>query len=135
MSSNCIFCKIINKEIPANIIAEDETTMTLLDAFPHAKGHTLVIPKVHAETIFTTNDSHMNDVLMSVQKAMERIQSVLNPDGFNVGWNHNAVAGQAVPHWHIHIIPRWEKDGGGSFHSIIKNDGGMKPGEVFELFK
>ena len=73
--------------------------------------------------------------MMSTKKIMQRIQEVLQPDGFNVGWNHNTAAGQVVPHLHIHIFPRYNGDGGGSMHSIVRNPGEMSVDNVAELFK
>jgi histidine triad (HIT) family protein len=66
---------------------------------------------------------------------MNRVQNVLHPDGFNVGWNHNSVAGQVVPHLHVHIFPRYQGDEGGSMHSIIKNPGTKTVEEVAALFR
>jgi len=65
---------------------------------------------------------------------MEKIQAVLKPDGFNVGWNQSPAGGQVVPHLHIHIMPRYEGDGGGSMHSIVNNPGSVSVGEVARLF-
>jgi len=131
---DCIICKILKGEMPSHAVYEDEHILAFLDIFPHTKGHTLVVPKKHGETVFDL-DPHMREVLMSgVQKTMERIDSVLHPDGYNVGWNHGKDAGQVVPHLHVHIMPRWKGDGGGSMHSIIKNPGDEKPEEVAKLF-
>ncbi|MBU1876137.1 MAG: HIT family protein [Nanoarchaeota archaeon] len=132
---NCVFCKIIDGDIPCYKIYEDDDFLAFLDVKPHAKGHSVVIPKKHGETIFDLDDNLLQKVTVIVKRVMERIQEVLNPDGFNVGWNHNTAGGQVVPHLHIHIMPRWNSDGGGSMHSIVKNPGDMSVEEVVELLK
>ena len=131
---NCVFCKIGKKEIPSHTIYEDKNFLAFLDVKPHTKGHTIVIPKVHGVTVFDYQDKQLQDLMAAVKKTMERIKKVLEPDGFNVGWNHHSAAGQVVPHLHIHIIPRYIGDNGGSMHSIIKNPGSMSVDEIGRLF-
>lgn len=132
---NCIFCKIGIGTIPAHKVYEDKTMLAFLDVKPHAKGHTVVIPKMHGVTVFDYTDKQLQELMVAVRKTMEKIQKVLSPDGFNVGWNHNTAAGQVVPHLHVHIMPRYLNDGGGSMHSIIKNPGNMNVEEVGKKFK
>lgn len=119
--NDCIFCKIINGEIPCHKIFENEHTLAFLDVKPHAKGHTVVIPKKHAVRVFDLSEEEQKLIMVDVVKVMEKIDKTLNPDGFNTGWNQNTAAGQVVPHLHIHIMPRYINDGGGSMHSIVKN--------------
>lgn len=131
----CIFCKILNKEIPNYTVYEDDFILAFLDIFPHAKGHTVVIPKKHYDDFLSLTDSEAEKFMQGVKKAMEKVNKVLNPEGFNVGWNEKPAGGQIVPHLHVHIFPRWEKDGGGSVHSIIKNPGELAVAEIAKLFK
>ncbi len=131
---NCIFCKIISKEIPCNTIHEDNNFLAFLDIHPHAKGHSVVIPKKHADDIFDLSDVLQSKLIRFVTQTMGKINTALHPNGFNVGWNQNEVAGQVVPHLHLHIIPRYKGDGGGSMHSIIKNPGEKTVEEVSKLF-
>lgn len=133
--TECIFCKIVTGEVPSHKVYEDEDFLAFLDAFPHAKGHTVVIPKEHAETVFDLAKEKTKGLMLAVKETMQKIQEILKPDAFNVGWNQKEVAGQVVPHLHIHIIPRYEGDGGGSMHSIIKNPGDLDVEEVGRLFK
>ena len=114
-----IFTKIIKGEIPCYKVYEDDHTLAFLDIQPHAKGHTLVVPKKEAETIFDLTPVEACELMSAIQKTMEILQEKLNPDGFNVGWNHKQSGGQAVPHVHVHIMPRYKGDGGGSMHSIV----------------
>jgi len=81
------------------------------------------------------NEDLLEHITLGLKRTMEGIDSVLQPDGFNVGWNHGEKAGQVVPHLHIHIIPRYDGDGGGSIHSIIKNPGSKSVEEIHNLFK
>lgn len=135
MNEECIFCKIAAGQIPAHKVYEDEYCFAFLDIHPHAKGHTVVIPKKHGMFTSDFQDKDFQFLMLGVKKSMERIQKVLAPDGFNVGWNHGSVAGQVVPHLHIHIMPRYINDGGGSMHSIISNPGNEGVEEVAKKFK
>ncbi|NCO04831.1 MAG: HIT family protein [Candidatus Magasanikbacteria bacterium] len=131
---DCIFCKIINGDIPNYTVYEDDHVLAFLDIHPHAKGHTVVIPKQHADTIFGLDDEYTQALMLGTQKAMEKIQEALGPEGFNVGWNHNEIAGQAVPHLHVHILPRWKNDGGKNIHAIINNPGNQSVQDIAALF-
>lgn len=131
---DCIFCKIINKEIPNYTVYEDSHVLAFLDITPRAKGHTLVIPKVHAETLLDLNEEIAKELLPAVQKVMNRMEAVLKPDGYNVGWNHAEAGGQVVPHVHIHVLPRWNGDGGGNMHSIVDSASDVDVAEVARLF-
>ena len=133
--ADCIFCKIIKGEIPCYKVYEDKETLAFLDIKPHAEGHSVVIPKKHAQTIFELGKEDTQALIVSVEKTMRKLEEKLNSDGFNVGWNHNSSAGQVVPHLHIHIFPRYNSDGGGSMHSIIKNPGNMSVEEVYKKLK
>jgi histidine triad (HIT) family protein len=131
---DCLFCKIIAGEIPCFKVYEDVHTLAFLDIFPHAKGHTVVIPKKHASTIWDINTEDFEVMAAGLQTAAGKVQAVLKPDGMNIGVNNEKAAGQAVGHVHWHILPRWHGDGGGSVHTIIKNNGGVDVKEVAQLF-
>jgi histidine triad (HIT) family protein len=132
--SDCLFCKILNKEIPNYTVYEDENVLAFLDIFPHAKGHTVVIPKRHAETYFDLSAEESAQLALGVRKAMDKIETVLKPDGYNVGWNQSEAGGQVVPHLHIHIFPRYNGDKGGSVHSIVKKIENPNVAELAKLF-
>ena len=132
---NCIFCKIVKGEIPCHKIYEDEDNLAFLDVTPHAKGHAMVIPKKHASVLTDLDDEGVKNLFVAVKKVTLRIKEVLNPDGFNGGWNNGEVSSQTVPHLHIHIFPRYNGDGGGSTHSIVNNPGDMSVEEVAKLFE
>ncbi|MBT3418920.1 MAG: HIT family protein [Candidatus Magasanikbacteria bacterium] len=130
----CIFCKILKKEIPNYTVYEDEHVLAFLDIFPMTKGHTVVIPKVHGETICDLEDHVLEKLMVGVKNTTKKIQDALNPDGFNIGWNHHEVAGQSVPHVHVHIIPRFNGDGGKGLHGIIKKDSDTPVEELAKKF-
>ncbi len=130
----CIFCKIIKGEIPNHTILEDDNFLAFLDIQPRAKGHTVVIPKKHAERLTDLSDEDTAGILPFVKKTAAKLQEKLSPDGFNIGWNDGKAAGQVVPHLHIHILPRWSEDGGGNMHSIVNNPGDVEVEEIIKLF-
>ncbi|KKT92111.1 MAG: Histidine triad protein [Candidatus Jorgensenbacteria bacterium GW2011_GWA2_45_13] len=118
---NCLFCKIINKEISAESVHEDDHTLAILDVHPRTLGHVLVLPKVHSTTILDLPSEEIGPVFYAVKAVTEKLRRALSPDGFTIGINHGKTAGQAVEHLHIHIIPRWADDGGSSIHGIVMN--------------
>lgn len=109
--SECIFCRIIKREIPCTKIYEDSVTLAFLDLNPVNKGHTLVVPKKHSETILDTDEKTLRDLMITTKKVSKAIMDSLNVKGFNIGINQFEIAGQVVPHLHIHIMPRIKNDG------------------------
>jgi histidine triad (HIT) family protein len=132
--NDCLFCKIINKEIPNYTVYEDENTLAFLDIHPCAKGHTVVIPKKHFADLSEMSVGDWQEMNRGLAGALSRVKEVLNPDGVNLGINNGKAAGQAVPHMHWHLIPRWHGDGGGSMHSIVRSVEKIEIGEVVKLF-
>jgi histidine triad (HIT) family protein len=118
---DCLFCKISAKEISAEVIHEDEQVFGFLDQQPISLGHTLVVPKSHAENIIDLPPEIIAPLFSSVKKLTERIKKALNPNGFTIGINHGRNAGQAVDHLHVHIVPRFAGDKGGSIHTVVTN--------------
>lgn len=117
----CLFCKIANKEIPSEIIYEDAHATAMLDINPIAPGHTMVLPKKHAETILDLDDAEIEPLFMAVKRVTALLNNAFHPDGFTIGINHGKWAGQAIDHLHVHVIPRWKTDGGKSIHSVVTN--------------
>ncbi len=108
---DCIFCKIAKGEIPSTKIYEDGNFIAFLDIAPGNFGHTLVMPKEHFET-FTDLPENMEKQLMErVKKIASAVVQGTNAEGFNILINNKKVAGQLVPHVHVHIIPRFTDDG------------------------
>lgn len=106
-----IFTRIVNGEIPAHRVYEDDQTLAFLDINPASRGHTLVIPKQEFADLLTTPPELLAAVALTSQKVAQAIMDVLRPDGINVVQNNGAAAGQVVFHYHMHLIPRWEGDG------------------------
>jgi len=103
--SNCEFCQIIRKEAPAAIIYEDEHTSAFLNIRPVRVGHTLVIPKVHCENIYTMDDEVFSHLMYTVKRCGNLIQNTFaakNIEFIKSGWK--------VPHVHVHILPTYEPD-------------------------
>ena len=111
MAVDCVFCKIINGEIPANKIYEDDKVLAFLDINPVNPGHTLVIPKKHSENLIDTADEDLCAIIKAVKKIAPAIVKTVEAGGFNLGVNNGAAAGQLVNHLHFHIMPRSDNDG------------------------
>ena len=115
---DCIFCKIVNKEIPANIIYEDLDVIAFLDINQTTKGHTLVIPKNHHETCLSTPRELMHSVMDVVQRIGQAQMKQLLARGVNILINNYPSAGQVIPHFHVHVIPRYDKTDGLSIEML-----------------
>ena len=132
---DCLFCRIVNGEIPSHKVYEDENVLAFLDIHPCAKGHTVVVPKKHLADLSEMSAEDWRQMSVGLAAVMAKIYQVLKPDGINLGINNGKAAGQAVGHAHWHLIPRWQGDGGGSMHSIIRNADGVDVKEAAVLFK
>lgn len=106
----CIFCKIVNGDIPSYTLYEDETVKAFLDISQVTKGHTLVICKEHYENFLSCDPKVMSHVLEVAQKLGNHLMEKLNAKGMNVLTNINEVAGQSVFHFHVHLIPRYDEN-------------------------
>jgi histidine triad (HIT) family protein len=124
----CIFCRIAAKEIPANMIAENEHAAAFLDVQPLAPGHTLVVPKMHVDKLVELPAAGVGPLFTLVQEMAGRLEKGLRPDGLTIGINQGV--GQGVPHLHVHLVPRWKTDGGGSIHTIVSNPPKESPEEI-----
>lgn len=107
---DCIFCKIAKGEIPSSKIYEDDNYLAFLDINPVARGHTLVIPKIHTADIFDTPESAFSGLTAMAQKIAKAVVRATAAGGVNFSINNGAAAGQAVFHIHIHLIPRKAAD-------------------------
>jgi histidine triad (HIT) family protein len=107
----CIFCKIMAKQIPAAIVHEDEETLAFMDIGQVNPGHVLVATKGHAENLFELDDSQAAAVFRSTAKVARAIRAAFEPEGVTVFQANGKAALQTVFHFHIHVLPRWERDG------------------------
>lgn len=106
-----VFAKIIRREIPADIVYEDEHTLAFLSIEPTNHGHTLVIPKKYFKNIFDIDDETLDHLMHTVRKIAPGVRDGVGAAGINMNSNNEAAAGQAVFHFHIHLIPRFADDG------------------------
>ena len=102
----CPFCCLTADRL----VLEDELTLVIRDGFPISEGHTLIIPRRHVQSFFETTDAERSSLLAMLDTAKAVLDQSLKPDGYNIGINDGATAGQTVPHLHIHLIPRYEGD-------------------------
>ena len=109
--TDCIFCKIIAREIPSEIVYEDDIAFCFLDAHPLNGGHTLVIPKQHHQDIYALPNDTAGHLFQTATRLARAIKKAVAADGINIGMNNEVAAGQAVFHAHIHVIPRYADDG------------------------
>ncbi|MBL7054192.1 HIT family protein [Candidatus Woesearchaeota archaeon] len=107
---DCIFCKIINKEIPASIVYEDSNVISFLDIMPANKGHCLVIPKKHYETLLDIPGENLSELIKAVKNITKALSLSIGNGAYNMVMNNGEDAGQLVQHAHIHIIPRFKGD-------------------------
>jgi len=107
---DCIFCKIVTGELPSFKVHEDDHTLTFLDLFPVAAGHTLVIPKRHFTDIFAIDEPSLAAVSASARRVAHAIDRALTPDGLGIFQANRAAAGQTVFHYHMHLLPRTSGD-------------------------
>ncbi|WP_088102676.1 HIT family protein [Halalkalibacter urbisdiaboli] len=118
---NCIFCKIINNDIPASKVYEDEHVLAFLDISQVTKGHTLVIPKTHQADIFELTPEVAKQLFSVVPKIAAGLKAAYKPLGLNIVNNNGETAGQTVFHYHLHLIPRYGK--GDGYGAVWKEHG------------
>jgi histidine triad (HIT) family protein len=129
--SDCIFCKIVSKEIPTKILVETESCIGFLDAFPLAKGHALVIPKRHYEKLQDLPINVNTEVFSTVHSLISKVDSLT---GATLVAVHNGKqSGQEIPHVHVHLIPRSEDDSAGAVHSMFSKKPDLSESEIEEL--
>lgn len=107
---NCIFCKIVARELPATVIAEDEVTLSFMDINPATRGHALVIPRAHCRDLLDIPPDDLSAVALAAQRLAARAKERLGADGVNLINSCGAQAWQTVFHLHIHVIPRYAGD-------------------------
>lgn len=128
---NCIFCKIVSGDIPAAKVYEDEHVLAFLDISQVTKGHTLVIPKLHEENIFELKPETAKQLFSVVPKIANAIKETYSPLGLNILNNNGKDAGQAVFHYHLHLIPRYGK--GDGFGAVWKDHSSQYSADDLQL--
>jgi len=132
---NCIFCKIAKKEMESYIIDETEIFIAILDINPHAPMHSMVIPKEHIENFVDLPEKYGEELIKFMKSLMKKISEKLNTKDFTIGINEGKNAGRAVDHLHIHIIPRFKNDKGGSLHSVVYNPPQEPLEKIYKILK
>ena len=117
---DCLFCKIVAGEIPSHKVYEDDFVYAFLDIYPSSEGHTIVLPKQHFTRFTDMSEKEAASLFASVNKIAKTVENTLKLEGMNVGINNGEIAGQTVPHVHVHIIPRRAGDGEGNMHTIVE---------------
>ena len=128
---DCIFCRIVSKEIPTKILIETESCIGFLDAFPLAKGHAIVIPKKHYEKLQDLPNNINTGVFSAVHSLISKVDSLT---GATLVAVHNGKdSGQEIPHVHVHLIPRSKDDSAGPIHSMFLQKPELSESEIDEL--
>jgi len=119
MTEDCLFCKIISGEIPSYRVYEDEAVYAFIDINPASEGHTLVAPKKHFNSFTDLGAEDVAALFEAARKVTLALEKAFSANGMNIGVNNGEVAGQEVPHVHVHVIPRKKGDGGRGIKSIV----------------
>lgn len=130
---DCIFCKIVNGTIPAKKLYETKNSLAFLDAFPLARGHTLVIPKNHYDKVQKMNPQDNGDLFDVVRIMAGRLESI-SPSVL-IAVHNGKESGQEIPHVHVHLIPRDSSDGAGPVHSMFSKRLSLDENEFEKIVK
>ena len=114
--TDCLFCKIVAGEIPAERVYEDDTVFAFLDIHPVNIGHTLVIPKAHSTNLYDIPDDTLAHTMVILKNLSIAVKEAVSADGINIEMNNEPVAGQIIFHTHLHIVPRFSGDGFTHWH-------------------
>ena len=127
----CVFCKIRDGQIPAMKVFEDKRTLCIMDINPISHGHCLVLPKTHAATIFDADAADLQAAMATAKRVAIALKQALEPEGLNILQANGPAAFQSVAHFHLHLIPRWMRDGLGFDWKLVPGDRAqiMKTGE------
>jgi histidine triad (HIT) family protein len=134
VTSDCIFCKIANGEIPSKTLFEDEDFRVILDIEPASKGHALILPKEHFHDIYALNEDISKKIFVLAVKMAREMEDTLKCDGFNILQNNGVHGGQTVFHFHMHLIPRYKNDDIG-LQSKEKNPLDYDLGDIEKIIK
>jgi len=114
---DCIFCKIINGDIPSYTLYENEYVKCFLDVNPNSNGHTLIIPKKHFKDAFDIDDLYLNEINKASKIILNLLNEKLKPVGFKLVQNNGNL--QEVKHYHLHIIPNYIKNNKKSVENVF----------------
>lgn len=114
--SNCIFCKIINRELPGKLLYEDDSVISFMDINPICDGHVLIIPKKHYEDIYAVDKETLSHMFEVAKMLNEKIMKTLNKDGATFSINYGIM--QEVKHLHLHIMPNFKEKATMSYEKV-----------------
>jgi len=109
--TDCVFCRIVGKQIPATVVHEDAHTLCFMDIGQVNPGHVLVAAKAHAENIYALDEAQAAAVFCSATRVARAIRAAFSPEGLSVYQANGRAAGQTVLHFHVHLVPRRAEDG------------------------
>ncbi len=115
----CIFCRIAAGEIPSKKVYEDSHSFAFLDINPRNPGHTLVIPREHAQDILSIGEEQAAELMKAIRKVAIGVQKATGAKGISISQSNGQMAGQVVPHVHFHVIPRTEAERGMGLESVF----------------
>jgi len=121
MTTECLFCQIVDGEIPSRTISEDGETVAFLDANPLSPGHTLVIPREHHERLKDVPPDTASALYETLHRVVPAVEEGVDADATTVAFNNGTAAGQEIPHVHGHVVPRFEGDGGRPIHALVED--------------
>ena len=132
---DCVFCKIRDGQIPSTKLYEDDRTLVFMDINPLNDGHCLVVTRTHAATLFEATEADLQAAIATAKRVAVALRATLAPDGLNLLQANGAAAFQSVPHFHLHLIPRWTGDGKGFDWKLVPGhrDQIMKNGERMRM--
>ena len=122
MSADCVFCKIRDGQIPSMKVYEDEATLVFMDINPLNSGHCLVVTRRHAATLWEAEVADLQAAIATARKVALGLREALKPDGLNMLQANGAAAFQSVPHFHLHLIPRFIDDNKGFDWKLVPGD-------------
>lgn len=120
IGEGCVFCQIGRGERPAQKVYEDGHFLAFLDIYPVTPGHTLVIPRAHYRSLTEMPEEEVAEYFKVIARLAGRIKKAMEAQGFNLGLNDGSVAGQAIFHVHVHIIPRYRHDRGIGVQGVVR---------------
>lgn len=130
MRESCLFCRIVDGDLPSRMVYEDESAIAFLDVNPLAAGHTLVVPKTHHEQVGELSPDLAGDLFRAVAAVTPAVEAAADAPASTVAINNGEAAGQEVPHLHVHVVPRHPDDGAGPIHGLFRNAPDLDDGEM-----
>jgi histidine triad (HIT) family protein len=118
--TDCVFCAIVDDELPSHTVHETTDALAFLDANPLAEGHTLVVPKAHHEQLDDVPPDTATGFYEALHEVVPAVEAAVDAPATTVAVNNGEAAGQEVPHVHAHVVPRFEDDAAGPIHALFR---------------